>query len=67
MSSEKVTGSRGETIGLMESLGSERIKGTDKHGRIVGYYDSRADKTLLPNGNVYSRGNDLRELIRANA
>lgn len=64
MSREEVRGNHGELVGVMEAVSGDRIKATTRQGVVVGYYNTRDGKTTLPNGSVYSRGNDLRELLR---
>ena len=62
-SREVVRDVRGQIIGYIEVKPSvSKAEARDRHGRVVGSYDERADTTRDARGHLLSRGNRLMAL-----
>ncbi len=66
MSREAIRLPNGHTLGYIETRSNGEVVAKLANGRTVGTYDPRTDKTKLPNGREYGKGNLLAALIIQN-
>ena len=63
-SREAVRDARGQIIGYIEAKPSvNKVEARDRHGRLLGTYDERADTTRDAHGRLLGSGNRLRALL----
>ena len=63
-SREAVRDVRGQIIGYIEAKPSiSKVEARDRHGRLLGSYDARADTTRDGRGQPLGRGNRLMALL----
>jgi hypothetical protein len=63
-SREAVRDVRGQIIGYIEAKPSiSKVEARDRHGRLLGSYDERADTTRDARGHLLGRGNRLMALL----
>jgi hypothetical protein len=53
----------GRTLGEIRPVGSGRLEARNRHGRLLGRYDPKADETRDPSGRLLTKGNTLSALV----
>ncbi len=53
----------GREVARIRKLGDGRFEMRDRKGAVLGYYDSRTDRTLDGRGNMLGHGNQLGGLV----